>query len=134
MPRLTFRSGQRLTHARQFEAVYEARVQRARGPLMVYGRPNGLTRSRLGLSVGRRVGGATVRNKAKRVVREAFRLSQREIPVGLDFVVSVRPRRGDEGLELEECRGILVDLAGAIAREWERRKQREESTDGGVPR
>lgn len=119
MPLLFPRSA-RLTHARQFEAVYAARVQRARGPLAVSGLPNGLPHSRLGLSVGRRVGGAVARNRAKRIVREAFRLSRGDLPAGLDLVVSVRPVR--EGLELERCRALLVELAGAVAREWERRK------------
>jgi len=123
--RLIFRRSQRLTHAKQFEAVHSARVQKARGPLAVSGLPNGLDRSRLGLSVGRRIGGAVVRNQAKRVVREAFRLCAKDLPGGLDLVVAVRPRRGGvprENLDLEECRELLVDLAWAVAREWDRRE------------
>lgn len=122
-PRLTFRRGHRLTHARQFQAVYAGRVQRVggRGSLVLWGLPNGLEWPRLGLSVGRRVGGAVVRNRAKRVVREAFRLSMGELPA-LDLVVAVRPGRG-EGLELEECRRALVEMAWGVAREWERRAE-----------
>jgi ribonuclease P protein component len=97
-------------------------VRRQAGALAVSGRPNGLPHYRLGLSVGRAVGSAVVRNRAKRIVREAFRLSQGSLPVsttgGYDLVVAVR---GREGLELQQCQQSLVELAGAIHREWERR-------------
>src|SRR5215510_12522342 len=94
-PRLTFRRAQRLTHAREFEAVYDARVRKARAGLVVFARPNTLGRPRLGLSVGRSVGGAVVRNRIKRLLREAFRLDHRTwaggTPLGYDLVVTVRP-------------------------------------------
>jgi ribonuclease P protein component len=114
---LTFRRAQRLTHARQFDAVYAARVSRSRGPLVVHGAPNGLATSRLGLSVGRKLGTAAARNRAKRIVREAFRLDQRVWPKGIDFVVGVRGGRGvnERGLDLKETRQTLLALAAAVA-------------------
>jgi ribonuclease P protein component len=42
--------------------------------------------ARLGVTVTRKVGGAVVRNRIKRWVREAFRRSQRDWPGGLDMV------------------------------------------------
>ena len=122
-PRLTLRRTQRLAHARQFQAVYAGKVQRSRGVLALSGTPNGLAFCRLGLSVGKRVGGAVARNRAKRIIREAFRLGQHELPQGagqgLDLVVTVR---GPVDLALAECRQTLVEMAASIAREWERRK------------
>ncbi len=119
---LEFKRSQRLTHDREYQAVYGGRVSRAAGPLAVYGRPNGLPRTRLGLSVGRRVGPAVKRNRIKRLLREAFRLSQHELPVGArggyDLVVNVRPH---EELALSDYQRILLDLAGKIDREWRRR-------------
>lgn len=50
--------------------------------------PNGLPRSRLGVSATRKLGGSVVRNHAKRVVREVFR--QADVPGGLDIVVIPR--------------------------------------------
>lgn len=122
---LTFRRWQRLAHDRQYQAVYAAKVSRTRGPLVVHGAPNGLTHSRLGLSVGSRVGGAVVRNKAKRIVREAFRLDLGLWPRGFDFVVSVRGGKGvgERGLDLAETRAALVELSERVAADCRRRQR-----------
>ena len=45
---------------------------------------------RLGITASRRVGGAVVRNRAKRLVREAFRATRELWPTDLDLVVIVR--------------------------------------------
>jgi len=51
---------------------------------------------RLGLAVAvvRAAGGAVARNRIRRIIRESFRLHQREIPA-VDLVVSMRPRARD---------------------------------------
>jgi ribonuclease P protein component len=46
---------------------------------------------RLGVSVGRRLGGAVERNKVKRALREAFRELTGRLPGGHDFVLVARP-------------------------------------------
>jgi ribonuclease P protein component len=48
---------------------------------------NRLAFTRLGLSVGKRVGGAVRRNKIKRILREAFRKNRDRLPAGIDLVV-----------------------------------------------
>ena len=60
---------------------------------------------RLGVVASRKVGKAVVRNRAKRLVREAFRLHSGAFPQGLDIVIIVRPgthlaSAGDLGEEL----------------------------------
>lgn len=74
---------------------------------------NGLTYARLGLVVGRRHGSAPQRNRQKRLIREAFRLSQRALPPGIDLVVS--PKIGVP-LTLADAQASLGRLAERAAR------------------
>lgn len=116
--RLVFRPRHRISHKRDFQAAYEQGVRRVHGVLAVYGRPNGLPESRLGLSVGKRVGNAVRRSRVKRVLREAFRLMRTEMPAGYDLVVSVRTHRP---LPFDRYEESLRDCWKSIDREWTRR-------------
>ena len=49
---------------------------------------------RLGISVGRRLGGAVERNRVKRMLREAFWAEAGKLPPGHDFVIVARPDAG----------------------------------------
>jgi ribonuclease P protein component len=118
MPPLKFLPRQRLAHARQYQAVYAGKVQRTRAGLGMTGAPNDAGFTRLGLSVSKRIGSAVKRNRAKRLIREAFRLGQRDLPAGFDLIVSVR---GSGDLDLASCREAITEMAASIAREWERR-------------
>jgi ribonuclease P protein component len=99
--------------------VYGAKVSRAAGPLVVHAAPNVLGFCRLGLSVGKRAGGAVQRNAFKRRIREAFRLVQHELPAGegegLDLVVSVRAHEPREAGEYQKA---LLELVGKVAGDW----------------
>jgi ribonuclease P protein component len=57
---------------------------------VVFGHRNGLCYPRLGLSVSKRLGGAVVRNRWKRLLREAFRQIRPQLPVGIDLIVIPR--------------------------------------------
>jgi ribonuclease P protein component len=46
---------------------------------------------RLGLVVGRRIGGAVQRNRVKRLCRECFRIHPDLLPRGVDLIVIARP-------------------------------------------
>ena len=63
---------------------------------------------RLGVTVGKRVGSATRRNRIKRLVREVFRRNQSVFPAGCDVVLVARP-----GAECLDYGGVLAEIAGA---------------------
>jgi ribonuclease P protein component len=109
----TFRPEDRIRKQADFERVYEARVFAADNVLIVNGAENGLAGARLGLSVAKSVGTAVVRNRWKRLIREAFRLSHEELPQGVDLVV--RPQK-EATAELEAIRVSLKALAARIAK------------------
>ena len=64
---------------------------------------------RLGLSVGRKVGGAVERNRVKRLLRDAFWQSEDSLPAGYDFVVVARADAGDFA-ERDGLAGIKAEL------------------------
>lgn len=90
-PRATLSRRQRIIRTGEFQAVYSARARAGDGRLVVYARPNGRADTRLGISVGRRCGGAVVRNRIKRLIREAFRQGRAALPHGHDIVVVALP-------------------------------------------
>lgn len=85
--RATAGRGVRILKTADFQAAYAARARATDGRLVVYARPNGLALTRLGLSVSKKCGGAVVRNRIKRLVREAFRHLRLGLPPGFDVVV-----------------------------------------------
>ena len=91
---------ERLRLRSDFARVF-ARKRRAADDLMVvYVAPNGLPWSRLGLSVGRRIGGAVQRNYVRRGLREAFRTSKGRLPGGLDIVCVALPKAKERRCDL----------------------------------
>jgi len=56
----------------------------------LFARPNGLLHSRLGVTTTRKLGKAVIRNRARRLTREAYRTHRNELPKGLDLVFVVR--------------------------------------------
>jgi len=94
-----------------FQRVFKRRRSVSDAVLIVYACRNGLAYPRLGLSVSRKVGGAVRRNRWKRVLREAFRLSRPDLPTGVDLVII--PRATAEP-ELAPVTQSLVRLAHRV--------------------
>lgn len=87
-------------------AARGARVATLHFVLLAAPQPGTPRPSRLGVTASRRVGNAVVRNRMKRLVREAFRQSSGLVPAGHDLVVICR-QPGE------------LDPVG-VRREWER--------------
>jgi ribonuclease P protein component len=108
-----FRPHERIKDPAHFRRAFDRKRSASDDRLIVYGVENGLAHPRLGLSVSRkRVRKAHDRNRVKRLLREAFRLSKAELPVGVDLVIVPR----GSALSFDEARKSLPDLARAVAR------------------
>jgi ribonuclease P protein component len=79
-----------LTSRRQFLEVYEKGRRTGTASFTVFGSPNSVGHSRLGLTVSRKVGGAVKRGRVKRLLREIFRRRRQEFEPPMDIVVNVR--------------------------------------------
>jgi ribonuclease P protein component len=112
----SFSKHSRLLRACDFERVFAARCSVGNASLLVHGSANGLGHPRLGLIASRKWGGAVNRNRWKRVVREAFRLSQHQLPP-IDLVCLPR------GQTVPQLHRLLEFLPALAARIDERLQQ-----------
>lgn len=77
---------------REFQTLYRYGVSFVTPFVIVYMRPNRLGQKRLGITAGKRIGNAVHRNRAKRVIRQAYRELASELPGGTDYVIVARSK------------------------------------------
>src|SRR6266699_1400866 len=77
----------RLVRRGEFDAVYRAGKRRSSSHFTVFFRANELPQSRFGFSIKKALGGAVVRNRIRRRLREVVRCHRLEIPAGWDMVI-----------------------------------------------
>ncbi len=119
-------SDARIKKTADFQKIYARRCVAGDGLLTVFGIRNGLAHDRLGLSISRKYGTAVRRNRWKRLVREAFRLWQKEKKAaggeraGVDFVfIPGKDRRADT---LAEFQKSLRKLTAAVTRKLNKKE------------
>ncbi len=103
----------RIRRGSDFQRAFRLRCSAGDHRILVFGHANGLPHPRLGLSVSRKVGKAVVRNRWKRLIREAFRLTRAKLPQGVDLVVIPR---AEAPPDLEGLMVSLPRLAERVAR------------------
>lgn len=130
--RLTLPKSARLLKRSQFLALSGRSVRPdlkiPAGSFLLLGRNNGLRRSRLGVTVTKKVGSAVARNRIRRQVREFFRHNVDRWPAGLDYLFIAR--QGAAELSRAELR---ADLARAGRKLLERSNRRPSSESGPGP-
>ena len=112
----------RIRKGPEFDRVFREGSRAGDALLVVNVLPNGLRHPRLGLAVGKGVGGAVVRNRVKRLLREAFRLHRAEFPAAHDLVV-VAKAPGSAAYTLAACERSLLSLAAKAAARAGRRRE-----------
>jgi ribonuclease P protein component len=113
--RARFPKAERLRRRSQFLAVQRRGrgVGEPRFRVVVLERPDAGP-ARLGVTVTKKVGGAVVRNRIKRLVREVYRRNKDWFPAGRDVVVIARD--GAPGASLEDVAGELERALGRSRR------------------
>lgn len=98
--------------AREFARLKEQGQRRICGCLILNWRTleGGDGRSRVGVVTSRRLGGAVVRNRARRLIREAFRLNQHRLRVPLQLILVARASIVGRALN-----GVVRDLRRGLS-------------------
>ena len=86
---MKFSSALKLNHI--FRRLY-ATAGHANGYLVLYARKNRMNTNRVGVTVGKKLGHAVVRNRVRRRLREVYRLNEAKFAPGWDIVVVARSR------------------------------------------
>ena len=109
MAQFTFRKEDRIRRRADFQRIFREGTKYRTPHFRVSILPNALSHSRLGVTVGRRIGSAVERNRLKRRIREFFRLNKESLPGSSDLVVTAR--EGSAGLNYwlvsEELKGLF---------------------------
>ncbi len=109
----------RLSRSRDFDAVYRSGRSASTRFLVLYWFPreDGDGETRLGLAVPKSTGGAVVRNRMKRRLREAWRSLLPDVPVGRDYVLIARPGLADaaDARGFEWLRERVAEVLGKAA-------------------
>jgi ribonuclease P protein component len=109
----------RLSRSKDFEAVYRHGRSASTRYLTLHWFPRegdgAGDEPRLGLAVPRSIGGAVVRNRIKRQLREAWRSLLEDVPPGRDYVLVARPGLA-EPAEARGAQWIASEIAEALAK------------------
>ena len=109
---MKFSSALKLNHI--FRRLYSTRGF-ANGMLVLYARPNRLGVNRVGITTGKKLGHAVVRNRARRRLREVYRLNEQAFKPGYGIVVVARNRCVDADFQkLTQSYLALAQKAGIL--------------------
>jgi len=76
----------------QFRRLYRVGKNIVDPYVAIYYKANRLKKNRLGITATKKIGCAVERNRARRIIKEAYRLSEDALPVGMDIVVVARKK------------------------------------------
>ena len=113
--RQTFSKRERLQRGYEFRSIYQ-RGRRLEGALVVLYVLDAADQSRgVGVVAARRIGNAVQRNRARRLLREVYRLNKHKLKPNLQIVMVARAAiNGKSYADVEACVVELLRAAGAL--------------------
>ncbi len=99
-----------LKENRDFRRLYKQTTSLVSPALVVYLKETHAGFSRLGITAGKKIGSAVMRNRAKRVVRQAYRELLPEFKKDVDMVIVARKKCAfvKSGVVYEELKSLLI--------------------------
>jgi ribonuclease P protein component len=94
LKRYTFTKADRIRTASEYRTLSKYGKRCYSDLFIVISRKNQLSRSRLGITVSKKVGKAVTRNKIKREIRDYFRLNRNLLSSRMDINIIARPSSG----------------------------------------
>ncbi len=96
---------------KDFDRVYRNGKSVGDRYVVVFFRKNKLEHKRVAFVASKKVGNAVVRNRARRLMKEALRLSAYELPAGYDYIIIARNTIGDA-----KCQQVQKSIESALRR------------------
>ena len=121
---LLLSQGQRIRRGGDFNQCYNG-IRAGDAHLLVFAIRNEKENSRVGVSVSKKHGNAVKRNRKKRLLREAYRGLQHDLPQGLDLVLVPRQRADSE---LGDFKSSLKELTRKLLRRLESSRTQKEAS------
>ena len=117
MPDEKFPRAERLRKRIEFKRAEKNKVARlVTKHVVILVAPNDMPRVRIGLTASKKVGGAVVRNRAKRLLREIYRRNKYLFPQGHDYILIAKHGMADTGYH-----DLIEEIAKAIGTHtWEK--------------
>ena len=128
--RAFFPKSRRVRDRKDFQRIQTRGIRVCSQPFLVLAmkQPGSPQPARLGITASKKSGESVARSRIKRVLREAFRLHQREFPSGWDFVVIAR--EGGDKLTLSVVVAALQSAIEKLARDKDKPRPPPHSRSG----
>ncbi|HUS59176.1 MAG TPA: ribonuclease P protein component [Planctomycetota bacterium] len=106
---------ERIGSRTDFDLVFREGRRLSEGAVLARYVPNGRPFTRMAVAVPGRLGNATKRNRARRMLKEAYRLHKHEMPPGIDIIFL--PGRAWKSPPLAELEAAMKKIAARVAQQ-----------------